>query len=82
MLGKIDLLLVAFAIVCYLALMYDFYVKQDSYERGKALLERRKRYMDIVSDREDSEKRMREEKSNAEKNNREKELSEKVAIGR
>ncbi len=71
MLGKIDLLLVAFAIVCYLALMYDFYVKQDSYERGKALLERRKKYMDIVSEREDSEKRMMAEKSSVESSNRE-----------
>lgn len=58
MLGKIDLLLVAFAIVCYLAVMYDFYIKQESFERGKALLDRRKRYMDIASEKEKREKRL------------------------
>lgn len=65
MLGKIDLLLVALAIVCYLALMYDFYVKQEAFERGKALLERRKKYMDIASDKEKREKHLLEEKKEA-----------------
>ena len=51
MLAKIDLLLVALAIACYLALMYDFYMKQETFQRGEELLKKRKRYMEIVNER-------------------------------
>lgn len=65
MLGKIDLLLVAFAIVCYLAVMYDLYAKQEAFERGKELLDRRKKYMDIAAEKERNKKRLSEEREAA-----------------